>query len=791
MTMRRFDLGRLCVLAAALLLPAVASAQPQLLHQEGLLLNNNGDPLMGNQVMTFKVYDALANGVALWTEQHNAPLVEGYYSAVLGSVTAFPAALFDGDTRYLGITVAGGAELVPRIRFVSVPFALRAAVAVQALNVTGRDITPRTVTVNGIQVIRPDGSWGGPVGGLQGPVGPAGANGANGAAGPAGAQGIQGLQGAVGPAGMAGQPGSPDTPAQVLGKLVQVDGAGTNVDADLLDGISSAQFLRGDIDSTHATNLTVTNNFRANGTITSGGNMTAGAALSAGGTLTVAGGSTLNSTLTVAGASALNSSLTVAGASQLNGNLEVRGNLQVWNNQGTSEFQFIRDANNAWGANGGGALARIWSREALMLDVANVGPVYTIGSFFVGGGAGASIGDLRVSRDAAIVRNQTVGGALTVTGMTTLNGGLTLAGNLVLNGNLTANVITAVNEFRVNGVVLQGSVGQNYFRGNETANLLRVGSAWGIPGIYSESTNLVLGAANGETWVGPDGAGQLLRINGVLRMRGTNVIDSGGNWIGPVIAADRVTIRGGVCPAGQFVTTVAADGTVVCKAAAAAQVCEVGLFGGVCVKFLSAECVQGSALGICAARGGGQRLIYFAEFQTITNSGWRSPNGNYHTEAVDRYAQCGNGVGNVGIPGWGNLNHFNCGDNHGYCNRSVICVVDAAGGGGGGGGGGACNGQLFGGVCMSHLSVACVQGSALNYCVAGGFGRLITMAEFTTVTRSGWARPNGDYHTEAVNTYAACGNGVGNVGIPGWGDLNHFNCGDNHGYCNRSIMCVR
>ncbi|MSP72487.1 MAG: hypothetical protein EXR76_09970 [Myxococcales bacterium] len=693
MTTRRFGFGRLCVLGAALLLPAVSSAQPQLLHQEGLLLNNNGDPLMGNQVMTFKVYDALAGGVALWTEQHNAPLVEGYYSAVLGSVTAFPAALFDGDTRYLGITVAGGAELAPRIRFVSVPFALRAAVAVQALNVTGRDITPRTVTVNGIQVIRPDGSWGGPVGGLQGPVGPAGANGANGAAGPAGAQGIQGLQGAVGPAGMAGQPGSPDTPAQVLGKLVQVDGAGTNVDADLLDGISSAQFLRGDIDSTHATNLTVTNNFRANGTITSGGNMTAGAALSAGGTLTVAGGSTLNSTLTVAGGSTLNSTLTVAaatnlnstltvaGASQLNGNLEVRGNLQVWNNQGTSEFQFIRDANNAWGANGGGALARIWSREALMLDVAGAGAVYTIGSFFVGGGAGASIGDLRVSRDAAIVRNQTVGGALTVAGMTTLNGGLTLVGGLVLNGNLTANVITANNEFRVSGVVLQGSAGQNYFRGNETGNLLRVGSAWSMPGIYSESTTLVLGASNGETWVGPDGAGQLLRINGVLRMRGTNVIDSGGNWIGPVIAADRVTIRGGACPAGQFVTTVAADGTVVCK-----------------------------------------------------------PDGP---------------------------------------------------GGGGGGGGGNCNGRLYGAVCMSHLSVACVQGSALNYCVAGGFGRLITMAEFTTVTQSGWNRPDGNYHTEAVNVYAACGNGVGNVGIPGWGQLNHFNCGDNHGYCNRSIMCVR
>ena len=44
--------------------------------------------------------------------------------------------------------------------------------------------------------------------------------------------------------------------------------------------------------------------------------------------------------------------------------------------------------------------------------------------------------------------------------------------------------------------------------------------------------------------------------------------------------------------------------------------------------------------------------------------------------AVDRYPSCGNGVGNRGINGWssGVNRHFNCGDNHGYCNRSIMCV---------------------------------------------------------------------------------------------------------------------
>src|SRR5262245_29188358 len=40
-----------------------------------------------------------------------------------------------------------------------------------------------------------------------------------------------------------GPPGSPDTPAMVLAKLVQVDGSGSGLDADLLDGQDSSYYL--------------------------------------------------------------------------------------------------------------------------------------------------------------------------------------------------------------------------------------------------------------------------------------------------------------------------------------------------------------------------------------------------------------------------------------------------------------------------------------------------------------------------------------------------------------------
>jgi hypothetical protein len=57
----------------------------------------------------------------------------------------------------------------------------------------------------------------------------------------------QGEQGDTGPPGAAGPPGadgSPDTPNQILAKLTQVDGPGSSLDADLLDGLASSDLQR-------------------------------------------------------------------------------------------------------------------------------------------------------------------------------------------------------------------------------------------------------------------------------------------------------------------------------------------------------------------------------------------------------------------------------------------------------------------------------------------------------------------------------------------------------------------
>jgi hypothetical protein len=59
--------------------------------------------------------------------------------------------------------------------------------------------------------------------------------------GPPGPQGPPGPVGSIGPQGPAG---SPDTPAQVLGKLLTVDGPGSGLDADEVDGVNGQAFQR-------------------------------------------------------------------------------------------------------------------------------------------------------------------------------------------------------------------------------------------------------------------------------------------------------------------------------------------------------------------------------------------------------------------------------------------------------------------------------------------------------------------------------------------------------------------
>mgnify|MGYP000112000736 CR=1 FL=1 len=80
--------------------------------------------------------------------------------------------------------------------------------------------------------------------GNTGATGSTGPQGAIGPQGPTGARGPTGATGPVGPQGPAGANGSPDTAAQVRDKLKSVDGSGSGIDADKLDGLHASSFAR-------------------------------------------------------------------------------------------------------------------------------------------------------------------------------------------------------------------------------------------------------------------------------------------------------------------------------------------------------------------------------------------------------------------------------------------------------------------------------------------------------------------------------------------------------------------
>ena len=232
-----------------------ALALPNEFAQQGYVVDQRG-PLNGEHDVRVRIYDRTERGQLLFDETHaNILFMDGYYNLLIGSIEQLDPDIFVLPELYYAITIDDDAELAPRVPFAKVPVAMRADVA---LDVSG-NINPASVTVGGQVVINEAGEWVGSPVGLRGPEGSPGDVGPAGPAGPQGAAGPQGPQGPPGAAGNAGSDGSPDTPAQVLAKLVTVDGANSGLDSDRLDGISSNQFMRSDGDTGTTGSLSVGN----------------------------------------------------------------------------------------------------------------------------------------------------------------------------------------------------------------------------------------------------------------------------------------------------------------------------------------------------------------------------------------------------------------------------------------------------------------------------------------------------------------------------------------------------
>ena len=146
--------------------PLPALAVPGVLSYQGRVVLSDQEPLSGSSNVTFALYANETGGVPVWSDTFAVTFDDGYYSVLLGPGTPelSPDLLNDGD-RYLGMTLDGANEFLPRHRLASVPYALSAG------SVTGPVNATQGVYVGETMVIDDSGQWVGDTSGLQGSSG--------------------------------------------------------------------------------------------------------------------------------------------------------------------------------------------------------------------------------------------------------------------------------------------------------------------------------------------------------------------------------------------------------------------------------------------------------------------------------------------------------------------------------------------------------------------------------------------------------------------------------------------
>ncbi len=125
---------------------------PETINYQGILKDAGGVLVPnGDYNLTFKLYNVESGGTSIWSETKLIAVVSGIVNTQLGSVNPIPQATFNAAA-WLGITVAAGSELTPRIALTSVPY------SIYSLNVPDGSITSTKIaddevvkSVNGLK----------------------------------------------------------------------------------------------------------------------------------------------------------------------------------------------------------------------------------------------------------------------------------------------------------------------------------------------------------------------------------------------------------------------------------------------------------------------------------------------------------------------------------------------------------------------------------------------------------------------------------------------------------------
>jgi len=141
---------------------SAAVAVPNLISYQGVLNDQNGQPMSTTVNMTFRIYDVATGGTALWNETQNVPVSNGLFNVKLGSVQQLSPEIFQQDNIYLGIQVGADPEMAPRQQMTSASFAYKSEIAEQSKVPVGgivawvnnsKGVTSGTITTNSSNII--------------------------------------------------------------------------------------------------------------------------------------------------------------------------------------------------------------------------------------------------------------------------------------------------------------------------------------------------------------------------------------------------------------------------------------------------------------------------------------------------------------------------------------------------------------------------------------------------------------------------------------------------------------
>jgi hypothetical protein len=116
----------LCIIVSSL----AYSQVPRKISYQGVLADGSGNFIPdGNHSLTIKLYEAASGGSSVYEESQSVAVVKGMFNAIIGSVTPIPSSLAFDRAYFLGVSVDGGTELVPRTAITASPYAMYASVA--------------------------------------------------------------------------------------------------------------------------------------------------------------------------------------------------------------------------------------------------------------------------------------------------------------------------------------------------------------------------------------------------------------------------------------------------------------------------------------------------------------------------------------------------------------------------------------------------------------------------------------------------------------------------------------